>query len=134
MFQVLSRFNFGDRLIKRENERTSIAALCLLAGRNAAKPFAIRCAVVYLRLGIRLLGERTCWMEKYNINLGLYHAAAEMELCCANFVTCRRLLDEIFGNARDDKDKNQAKVTLIYCLGSSGKQLDALKLGEVPEG
>ena len=122
--------NIGKRLITREKERYAIASLCLHAGIKAAKSSTFRMATVYLNLAIELLGDRG-WRDEYDLTLAVYNAAAEMEMCTANFEAMETLGASVLKHARCSSDKIQARATQIYAMGVCDRQQEALDLGIV---
>jgi predicted ATPase len=128
IFVLLSQVNIGRRLLTREKERTAVATLCLHAGKKAAKSSTFRTASIYLNLGIELLGSRS-WRDDYDLTLALHNAAAEMEMCTANFERMEQLLEEVFLHARHAECKIQAYATKIYALGVSDRSVEAIDTG-----
>lgn len=129
LFVILYQLHIGCRLISRTTERYRIATLCLHAGRKAAKSSTFRAALVYLKFGIQLLGT-SGWREEYELSLMLHNAAAEMELCNANFEGMDLLVKTIIQNSRSDKDTIPAKTTLLHGLVINSKQQEGLRLGQ----
>lgn len=128
IFVLLSQINIGKSLITREKERYTIASLCLHAGRKAAKSSTFRTATVYLNLAIDLLGDRG-WRDEYELTLAVHNAAAEMDMCTANFEAMDKLIESVLIHARCQGDKIQARATQIYAMGVSDRQQEALDLG-----
>jgi predicted ATPase len=128
IFVLLSQMNIGRRLLTREKEKIAVATLCLHAGKKAAKSSTFRTASVYLNLGIELLGSRS-WREDYDLTLALHNAAAEMEMCTANFERMEKLLENVFLRARNSEDRIQAYATRIYALGVSDRAAEAIDTG-----
>jgi predicted ATPase len=128
IFILLSQMNIGKRLITREKERYAIASLCLHAGKKAAKSSTFRTATVYLNLAIDLLGERA-WRDEYDLTLAVHNAAAEMDMCTANFEAMDTLIESVLKHACSPSDKIQALSTQIYAMGVRDRQQEALDLG-----
>jgi predicted ATPase len=128
IFVLLSQLNIGRRLLTREKEKTAVATLCLHAGKKAAKSSTFRTASIYLNLGIELLGCRS-WRDDYDLTLALLNAAAEMEMCTANFERMEQLLEKVFLHARNAEDKIQAYATKIYALGVGDRAAEAIDTG-----
>lgn len=128
IFVLLSQMNIGKRLITREKERYAIASLCLHAGKKAAKSSTFRIATIYLNLAIDLLGDRS-WRDEYDLSLAIYNAAAEMDMCTANFEAMETLVESVLKHARCPSDKIQAQATKIYAMGACNRQQEALDLG-----
>jgi histidine kinase len=134
IFVLLSQMNVGRRQLTRDKEKIAVATLCLHAGKKAAKSSTFRTASIYLNLGIELLGSRS-WRDDYDLTLALHNAAAEMEMCTANFERMEFLLEKVFLHARNSEDKIQAHATRIYALGVSDRAPEAIDTGiEVLEG
>ena len=134
IFLVLSQIKIGKRLITREKERHAIANLCLHAGTKAAKSSSFRTASIYLNLAIDFLDERS-WHDDYDLTLASYNAAAEMELCTANYEAMEELTLSVLKHARTPLDKIQANATRIYGLGLADRPQEALDIGiQVLEG
>ena len=128
MFVVLSQIWLGRRLISRWSERFKIAALCLHAGRKAAKSSSFRISLLYLKFGIELLGDRG-WRDEYDLTLMLYNATAEMEVCNANYEGMELLVAEVLKHSRCVDDTIQARTTKVYGFGVSDRQQEGLDLG-----
>jgi predicted ATPase len=128
IFIILSQMILGRRLITREPERYSIANLCYHAGRKAAKTSNFRVALTYLNFGIELLGDRG-WRAEYELSLMMYIAAAEMEVCNANYEGMEVRVKSILENGRSAEDKVQAKTLQIYALGVTDRQQLGLDMG-----
>ena len=130
IFVVLSQIWIGRRLISRLSERYKIAALCLHAGRKAAKSSSFRISLIYLRFGIELLGGgEGAWRDEYNLTLLLHNATAEMEVCNANVEGMELLMTNILRYSRSAEDTIQARTTQVYAFGVSDRQQDGLDLG-----
>jgi predicted ATPase len=127
IFVVLSQMIVGQRLITRSSERYSVASLCLHAGRKAAKSSTFRVALIYLKFGIELLGD-SGWRDEYDLSLTLNNAAAEMEMCAANFEGMELVIESIICHARCSDDKIQARTTQFYALCVSDRQQMGLDL------
>jgi predicted ATPase len=128
IFIILSQMFLGRRLITRIPERYSIANLCYHAGRKAAKTSNFRVALTYLNFGIELLGDRG-WRAEYELSLMMYIAAAEMEVCNANYEGMEALVKSILVNGRSAEDKVPAKTLQIYTLGVTDRQQLGLDMG-----
>jgi predicted ATPase len=128
IFVVMSQMYLGRRWITRYTERYKIAALCLRAGRKAAKSSTFRMSLTYFKFGIELLGEWG-WRHKYELTLIIYNAAAEMEVCNNNYEGMEVLLDAILLNSRCVDDKIQARTTQVYAHGINDRQQESLDLG-----
>lgn len=127
IFTLLSQMNLGRRLIYRKRERVAVSTLCLHAGTKAAKSSTFRTAAIYLKMGISLLDEES-WQENYDLALSLHNAAAEMEMCTANFEGMEALVNLVFFHATNFRDKVQAYATKIYALGVSERQEEAIDM------
>jgi predicted ATPase len=112
IFVVLSQMIVGRRLTTRSTERYSVA-LCLHAGRKAAKLSNFRVALIYLKFGIELLGDRG-WRDAYDLSLTFNNAVAEMEMCATNFEGMELVIESIICHARCSDDKIQARTTQLY--------------------
>ena len=128
IFVVLSHLRIGRRLIGRSSERYKVAALCLHAGRKAAKSSSFRVSLIDLRLGIELLGDRG-WRDEYNLTLMLYNATAELEVCNANYERMEYLVTEILQHSRCADDTIPARTTQVYALCVSDRQHEGLDRG-----
>jgi predicted ATPase len=128
IFVVLSQIRIGRRWITRWSERCKVAALCLHAGRKAAKLSSFRISLIYLKLGIEMLGDRG-WREEYDLALMIYNATAEMEVSCANYEEMEDLVSKILQHSRCTNDTIQARTTQVYALCVSDRQHDGLNSG-----
>jgi predicted ATPase len=121
IFVLLSQLFVGRRLIRCEKEQSRVANLCLHAGKKAAKPSTFRTASIYFNFGIELVKDRG-WEEEYTLTLALYNAAAEMELCMANYEQMETLIQTVIERPHD---KIQAKVTEPHGMGIADRQQQA---------
>jgi predicted ATPase len=128
IFVRLSQMNVGRRQLTREKEKIDVATFCLHAGKKAAESSTFRTASIYLNLGIELLGSRS-WRDDYDLTLALHNAAAEMEMCTANFERMEKLLEKVFLHALNSEDSIQAYATRIYALGASDRAPEAIDTG-----
>lgn len=128
LFTLLSLLRRGQELIQRPKERNAVATLCLHAGIKAARASSFRVSVVYLDLGISMLGENL-WRENYDLSLSLHNAAAEMAMCTGDCGSMETHLNDILAHARIFKDTVQAHATKIYSYGMSEQQPKAVDVG-----
>lgn len=128
IFTILSQMYIGRNLIKRDQEQTAVAHLCLHAAKKAARASTFRVAGVYLDFALGLMDERR-WRTDYELMLALHNASAEMEMCRANFDRMNEVLTETLRHARVLKDKHQAYMTQIYALSSQRQQHKAVEIG-----
>lgn len=128
VYILASQFILSGKLIQDRGEKDIVAALCLHAGRKAARSSTFQIASAYLNFGIELLGP-TCWRDHYVQSLELYNAAAEMALCTADFQVMEELLSTIFSNVRNAQDRLQPYATRIYSFAVRDQQQHAIELG-----
>lgn len=128
IFLILSQLKLGRSQIQDETQKQNIAMLCLQAGQIAAKSSAFRSATVYLNFGLDLLMEDP-WRKQYALTLALHNASAEMEMTLGNFDRAEELVQAVFDNVHNFKDKIQAYSTFIYLQGVTDRQQDAIDTG-----
>lgn len=120
----------GDGLLKQEEDRRSVASLCLRAGERAVKSQGFQTAWTYLDHGIALLSKKRLWSrENYDLSLRLHNAAIEVCYCNANFTRLDELIADILDNARIMDDSLLARSTQIYALGSRNMLTESLQSG-----
>jgi predicted ATPase len=83
---------------------------------------------VYLKFGIALLGA-TGWHDEYDLTLKVYNAAAEMEMCNANYEGMKSIVESVVRHSRREDDTILAKTTLIHGLLVNNQQQQGLDLG-----
>lgn len=128
VFLVVDQLRLGAALVTDQDERDRLAILLLRAGEKATASSSFLAASGYLNLGIEQLGPRH-WRDSYDLSLGLFNAAAELEYCLGNYSLSDARVDEILMNARSLNDKTRALTTSIYSLGSRNELQKAIDLG-----
>ena len=127
VFLVVSQLHMAE--LTSQEERDSLAELCLRAGRKAISTSAFDSAADYFAHGIKQLDSRTCWDQKYQLSLALYNAAAEAEYVLANFPRMDRLIDTVLRESKDFSDELQAHTTRVYALGARNDLRTAIEMG-----
>jgi len=127
MYNILGQMRLGKKLIKDTKEKHAVAMLCMAAGQASARESAFGAAAGYFKFGIEMIGKS--WKVDYGLKLALHNATAEMNLTLGNYESVHKLLQVIFENVPNLKDKLQAYNTLIYCYGVQDKQHLAVDTG-----
>ena len=107
-------------------ERALVARVNLEAAISSKQKSALEAAAEFLRTGVKLLDSD--WAV-YQLQLKLCTMLAEIEYSMGNLEESRKLIYEILAHAREDNDKMRAYYTLIDCLGTEGKLLEAVAVG-----
>jgi predicted ATPase len=128
IFLFLSQMNLGKRFLRRDTEKHAVASFCLQAGKKAARYSTFRTAAFYLRLGTDLLSDRS-WDDEYDLTLALHSAAAEIEMCTANFERMDELVEKTLTKAKAPRDKIPVYGTRMSAMSVNDRQLEALRLG-----
>ena len=128
VFVVVTLLNRGSTLMHNQQERYRLAELNLKAGQKAASLSSFPSAAYYLKSGIELLG-REHWKDEYELSLVLFNAAAEVEMCNANFDRVKDLISEVLKHAQALEDKLPSFLTLISSVGQHGDVEEAMKVG-----
>ncbi|CAB9497285.1 expressed unknown protein [Seminavis robusta] len=128
MFLILGQLQLAKNFIQDRQDKESVAMLCLSAGRASARASAFGAAAGYFEFGIELT-DAFLWRGDYSLKLALYNAAAEMELTIANFERVHELIEIVFANVPNCKDRLQSFNTLIYAYGVQDQQHLAVETG-----
>lgn len=128
IFLIVNLLQVGVDLIESQQERSSMATLCLRAGEKASVSSAFLIASRYLNLGLCLLGDHR-WRNHYGLTLDLTNAAAEVAYCNADYDCVDALTASVFSGARCFDDKVRAHTTHLYSLGSRNSIQRAIDIG-----
>jgi predicted ATPase len=128
IFLIVNLLQVGVELIETEEEKVSMATLCLRAGEKASVSSAFLVALRYLNLGLAILGDSR-WRFNYNLTLILTNAAAEVAYCNADYEHMDALTNSVLSQAHCFDDKVRAFTTQIYSLGSRHRLQQAIDLG-----
>ena len=128
VFDIVNQLNLGAELITDRKEKEALARLNLLAGQKAKASAAFGPGFVYLRAGIRLLGEK-CWSEQYALTLALYTEAAEGAYLSGNFDRVDQLVEIVLKSATDLIEKVRVYEIRIKAFTMQNKLREALKIG-----
>lgn len=104
--------------------KTTVAELCLKAGRKACKQVAFRSASRYAESGLEQLGEK-CWSQNYNLTLELYNLATEMYFAQGDRETCHDRAAAVCQHAKRLSDTFRVERVKLECLDISEKWLEA---------
>jgi predicted ATPase len=128
IFLIVNLLQEGVELIENQEERISMATLCLHAGEKASAASAFLVALRYLNLGLAVLGD--CgWKDNYDLTLDLTNAAAEVAYCNADYERVDALTSSVLSEACCFDDKVRAYTTKIYALGSRHFLQQAIDIG-----
>ena len=131
MYIVANQLRQALHLVRDDPDPSESIALALLlfrAGEKAGRSSKFSTAAMFFNDGISMLRGRH-WRDEYELSLGLFNAAAEVEYCNGNFDRMSELLREALKNARNARDKTRTLTTSIYYLGSQRKLQPAIDLG-----
>ena len=122
IFEIVNQFNHATHLITASGERTSVAALNLIAARRAKLSIAYASALSYLATGRRLLTEES-WSTDYELLFSLEILTAECELLTADMESAETRLSLLAVRANNAHDS--ARVTCLQLtLYTSLNRLD----------
>ncbi|MEO1433549.1 MAG: serine/threonine-protein kinase PknK [Cyanobacteria bacterium J06633_8] len=112
IFELVSQLNHGIDLITEPQERNELAALNLMACRQARKSTAYEAGRDCGRNGLLLLGENP-WQCDYDISLALHEYSAEFAFLCGDLEAMQQLVDVIVLRAKTALDKVNAYRVII---------------------
>ncbi len=98
-FEIATQMNHGASLIASSEERESVAALNLSAGKRAKESAAYASALTYLTAGCALLAEDS-WQASYELTFALELNRAECEHLSGNSMEAERRLAALTRRAR----------------------------------
>lgn len=127
-FTVISQLGIGAHLISDQNDRNQMSVFLLRATRGATASSAFRAASTSVNLGIELLGNRH-WRDEYELSLGLYNAAIEVEYCNGDYSKMESLTNELVENARRTEDTHLALTNGVLAAGIGGDFQTAISRG-----
>ena len=126
---ILKQFMMSDSLVKAEDDRRAIAALCLQVGQGAAKSIGFVTAWKCICHGLSILETQKKWGAKnYDLTLRIYNLAIELCYCNTVYSKLDDLINEVLSHARSFEDSLVARSTQIYSLGSQDRQDEAIEI------
>lgn len=126
---VLKQFMMSDSLVTMEDDRRSVAVLCLQVGQAAAKSIGFVTAWTCITYGLAILDSQKKWGAKnYDLTLQLYNLAIELCYCNTRYDKLEGLINEVLNHARTFDDSLVAKGVQIYALGSRNNQIEAIHI------
>ncbi|MEH2280262.1 MAG: AAA family ATPase [Nostoc sp.] len=128
IFQIVSQFNLGLRLITQQTEREQLVQLNLLAGRKAMAATAYTAAIEYLTLGMELLTADS-WQSQYDLTLALYEDAAKAEYLNTNFEQAIKLADLILQQTTQILNRIKAYELKVQIYIAQDQQVKAIETG-----
>lgn len=128
IFELLNHFVHCFQLIEDGEEKTSIAQLCLMAGRKAKDSTSYSLGVVFLEMAAKLLGNNS-WKHNYDLTYNVFIELGECEYLNDNPQNAERYFKEILGYAKTRFEKLK-----VYYIHSSlylkiGNTSESLRLG-----
>ncbi|MBC8231578.1 AAA family ATPase [bacterium] len=134
IFDIINHLNIAMGLLPDQGKRIKLARLNLLAGEKAKSSNAYETALMYFRVGMKLLPENS-WEDRPDLAFSLHIGRVECEYSNGNFSVARRFFDTIIENARTNLEKATACniATTLYINLSQYKEavevgLEGLKL------
>ncbi len=103
LFDVANQLNRGVELLVDHNEKLSVAAIDLRAGRKAKASAAYMSALAYFAAGMALLDESD-WNDQYELTFRLWLERAECELLTGEFDTAGQLIERLLPRAKTKVD------------------------------
>lgn len=126
IFDIVAHLNAAASLIDAPEERLSLAALNVQAGRKAKTSTAYEPALRHFRMAARLLPEDS-WRSQYRLTLEVFREQADAAYLLGDFPLAETLLDEALRNARDRFDMVEVylqKITQYNQLGKYNELMD----------
>ncbi len=127
-FAIVGQFRAARELMQDAQERETIAALSLTAGRRAKTSGAYEMAGDYLKLGLSLLAADR-WRSAYELTFLLTYELAETEHLACNHSPAYALLDELLARAVGPIHQTRARTLRTRAFQSSGRSREALENG-----
>ncbi len=127
-FIITNQFNLSRDLLSEEDKET-VAALNLKAGRQAAASAAFESAASYFGVGIELLSGN-CWEKQYPLALALYTEKMKMSYLSGEFEESERLGDVVLLRARTVIEKVEVYETRILVFKAQTKMIEAIKCAQ----
>ncbi|KAJ3045239.1 hypothetical protein HDV00_011111 [Rhizophlyctis rosea] len=150
IFEIVGQLNAGMELMDDKAERIDCAKLNAQAAMKAKGAGFWETALIYLKLGIQLLGPKTygeavdlttskemildavcgkAWDENYDLAFELHMNAIEGSYCTARYGEAKALIDQTFGNMQNALDKAAVLLLQIKYHTSQGQTLAAIDVG-----
>lgn len=127
---VLKQFMMSDTLVTKEEDRRTVAVLCLQVGQAAAKSIGNVTAMKCISHGLSILETQKKWGAKnYDLSLQFHNLAIELCYCNLKYKELEGFIDEVLSHARTLDDSLIAKSTQLYALGSRNRQTEAIQIG-----
>lgn len=126
-----------DQLVKAEDvtvsfcsddERSNLAHLFYVAGKNAFELSAFVVASTYFTTGMRLLGEtpKRAFSGHYESAVQLFTAYAQSQLSAGNIPESRGAAEAVMNEAKRLEDKREASLALFRCFTAESRMLEQL--------
>ena len=125
IFTIVNHLNMGSALIASASERTSLAALNLLAGRRTKMSGAYRAAVEYLEKGLALLDDGA-WHAVYDTVFALHLELAESLYLAGIFDRAEPAFRQLLDNAATSLDRAQVHSLRIRLYENQSRWTDAV--------
>lgn len=110
VFEIVSQFNLGSRLISDRTEQENIVNLNLIAGRKAKLATAYKSAINYLSAGLGYLIEDS-WKQQYELKFALSFERAQCEWLNDNLEEAAYLIEQLLSHTN-----NSIALSRIYSL------------------
>ena len=135
IFDIVDHLNMGISFLYQDDpngillsERIELAKLNFNAGNRAKASTAYDSALLYLKIGIGLLGEEK-WNLDYNLCLSLFVNAAESAYLSGDMNEMERLIEEVLAHAQTFLDKVKVYEVKLLAYKMQGKKKDAIQTG-----
>ena len=128
IFKIVGQLNVGHDLLTTQADRNQLARLNLQAGCKAKASTAYSAAINYLSIARQLLAPDS-WQSDYQITLGIFIEALELEYLNTNFDAVEPLADSILVKTQNLLDRIKVYEIKIRTWIGQGNQHRALEIG-----
>lgn len=128
LFAIVNQFQFGLDRVSDPEERRTLAAIYLRAGKKAKSATAYESAVNYFREGMRLLGPGR-WRSQYEPCLSFHMERAECEYLSGSSESAEALFETILKHVRTPLDKAAVFNIRTVLYTHLGKYVEAIETG-----
>ncbi len=117
IFNIVSHYNLGAKLLTDPAEKIQVSRLNLSAGRKSRNSSAFSAAADYLKKGLNLLDDNK-WHDHYQLTLDIHNELIEASHLTGQYLEVSSIFNTIIANGTQDIDFSVAYKTLIlYKIG-----------------
>lgn len=127
IFDVVYHWNLGLPVVASPAEKSQLAEIFLLAGRQAKKTAAFMQAYGYFKAGLALLDEIS-WKNNYDLSLALHQETIESALSSGNAVQSGPIVEALLEHGRTLRDQLSAYQAKNKLLNSEHRPEEALDI------